>query len=96
MNTREVDKNAYQDAWAHVGGIEARKFNLWPPIPDTDSGWMLFIDKGILNDVLPRMHNISETLHQPVKYEGNPVMIPEQPWEGLECPPGSWPHDFGF
>ena len=96
MNTREVDKNAYRDAWAHVGGIEARKFNLWPPIPDTDSGWMLFVDKAILNDVLPRMHNISETLHQPVKYEGNPVMIPEQPWEGLECPPDSWPHDFGF
>ncbi|NQU74887.1 MAG: hypothetical protein HQ546_01065, partial [Planctomycetes bacterium] len=66
MTVRKIDEEAYKDAWLHVGGLDERGGRLWPPIPNTNSGWMLFVDKGILNDVLPRMHNIKQTLHQPV------------------------------
>src|SRR3990172_11806828 len=61
----------------------------------TDAPWELFIDRQILNDVHQRMYNVRQTLHQPVKYEGNPIFSPEMPWEGGRCQVGTYPHDFG-
>jgi len=94
--TSKIDREAYQDAYMHIGGLEKRGARTWPPIPSPGSNWELFVDKGILNDALPRMHNVRQTLHHPVKYEGNPIFVPENSWEGTECPPVSYPHDFCF
>lgn len=38
----------------------------------------LFIDDGIIDE----SRGVLKTLNQPVKYAGNPVMIPLYPWEG--------------
>ena len=38
----------------------------------------LFIDDGVIDET----RGVVKTLNQPVKYAGNPVMIPLYPWEG--------------
>lgn len=51
------------------------------------SDWQLFVDGLVLNDVLPSLQNLRQKLHQPVKYQENPIMLPEKPWEGPELSP---------
>ena len=50
--TRKIDQKAYRDAYARVGGLEERGARTWPPIISPRANWELFIDKGILNDIL--------------------------------------------
>ena len=38
----------------------------------------LFLDDFLLGDV----YNVQRIIHQPAKYEGNPVIRADQPWEG--------------
>ena len=51
---REIDQEAYKDAYARVGGLEERGAKTWPPIISPGANWELFVDKGILNDILAR------------------------------------------
>lgn len=41
----------------------------------------LFVD----DYVIERMDNLTRTLNQPEKYRGNPVLLPDQPWEGFRA-----------
>lgn len=93
--TSEIDRKAYLGT-INVRRIEGTEVRLHEEFISVSSDWELFLDRRILNDVLPRSHNVNETLHQPVKYEGNPVFMPEMTWEGTKCPVGSYPHDFAF
>lgn len=46
------------------------------PIPTGER--QLFLDDFLLGDV----SNVERIIHQPAKYEGNPVISADQPWEG--------------
>ena len=51
----------------------------WPMVSVTLNGHrQLFVD----NVVIEYMRDLDKTLHQPVKYEGNPVVPLSKPWEG--------------
>ena len=46
------------------------------PVPTGER--QLFLDDLLLGSV----HNVERVIHQPVKYEGNPVLRADRPWEG--------------
>ncbi len=51
----------------------------WPLLITGQS--QLFVD----DHMIAERQNVERQFHQPKKYEGNPVLCPENPWEGLSC-----------
>ena len=60
---------------AGIGGLAQDGFEHYS-VPTGER--QLFLDDFLLGDV----YNVERVIHQPVKYEGNPVILADQPWEG--------------
>jgi hypothetical protein len=57
--------------------LSAVSLALAAPIEVGTHRQLLFDDQN-----LQRRHGLTRTMHQPVKYAGNPIVVKEKPWEG--------------
>jgi len=55
------------------------------PIDLTPGQRQLFVDEFLVAE----MSGLKRTIHQPLDYGKNPVMLPEHPWEHRRIPYGS-------
>ena len=67
----------------------ATHYSWWQRPPIDVSDWPLLIDGRsqlfVDDHLIARRVNVERQFHQAVKYDDNPVLLPEHPWEGLTC-----------
>jgi len=88
----DASKRYYSDGY-HKGYWEGYRKGCiadYPPIPNIRDSKQLFFDDYIVES----MENVKRVINQPVKYAGNPVLKPDEPWEkGLAYATGNIIHD---
>lgn len=77
--------------WCAAGASYGINVNAAPPSDSTSKPIVLTQRRQLFVDefLIEKLDGLSPTLHQPVDYDSNPVIVPEQPWEHRRIPFGS-------